>query len=1104
MLHKKSLICAIIILITATFFMAVIGANDSFMRSNICAVTEYEDMSKFDMVTLSSTSSMNWTTSDGTEPKMGHEHGLPGIVLKSTSATNIAQFFSFPSEAIDAYSHRKLSFAAKIICGNNESFKQNCQVILTLHSGDKAFECVGEVTSGGWNVITFDIGTWKHRKNLTGISLSFVGENGYLPLSEVKLSGPYINENDLPKMANFMSYGLYASGMEIEILNRGTPSEALRVSINSQPVNISGSAAVPYKEEDCNAIRIILSNNSDLENLKFNYNYLNGVIGEYASAVKTIPLQPHTNRFSYLVSTCDVSLISSFSLMLDSYSSGQVTIHSIEPVCVYEGYTDDEFGIISSCETDSDQKNLLISGSVYYDFLISHDDHTLVCYQLRTGETFEEVLANGDKPLATSKMSSNFSFEIKTEKLGDFALVSKYAIAALSPEGEHILLSPPISVSGDFGLAETASGSSNIKGLNSEYIYMAVDCGVGYSIIDVYLDRLINSSRSGHLYTIEDTFIYFDSDYVSQLDNKIKNLHAAGCKVYLRLLISADADTSLIPYVNAQIPTEETEFLAVTISTAEAEKHFFAVVDFLSTRYSQITNGKISGLVLGKNVNMMSKYNYSGDIGLIQYAKKLAQSLDLMARTAVISIPNIEILLSISDSKSSDIDIELLLISLCRYFDQSGGLDYSLIIEGAHAPYSLNASMFENAPEEEGEESGDTEEIDRIDETSGSYEEEAETIIQVEPITLSAATEYSDYYCTDNLYTFERVLDNLSKTYKSVPKSYVYCWEPDIAAVGGGLSAAYIYSYYSIMFSEKGSAFIVSLPDGEEGKLGAKKLSYLMKYIDTERNSTGTLCLSALEIFGAESWDELIEGYDEQLINYRSFYENSPLEALPETIKGSYALWDFSSSFGFLDWFEGSNCRSLYIDTANTGEKALCAEISSLSSVSEGYSDMVYSYEYPEDISLMPYIEFEFEISEGGKNALYEVMVIIGGEGHRIEAKKLVKSDVSSNIIVSTADLEQMKQIDYIRFCVRRISGEASDADSAFKIYLKKVTAHSDKYDDQSLENAVLEARAKAQNTLPTGSDLLSAEPKLDFIIAVAIIIIIGVAMAGFYERKQK
>ena len=165
---------------------------------------------------------------------------------------------------------------------------------------------------------------------------------------------------------------------------------------------------------------------------------------------------------------------------------------------------------------------------------------------------------------------------------------------------------------------------------------------------------------------------------------------------------------------------------------------------------------------------------------------------------------------------------------------------------------------------------------------------------------------------------------------------------------------------------------------------------------------------------------------------------------------------------------------------------------------------MVYSYEYPEDISLMPYIEFEFEISEGGKNALYEVMVIIGGEGHRIEAKKLVKSDVSSNIIVSTADLEQMKQIDYIRFCVRRISGEASDADSAFKIYLKKVTAHSDKYDDQSLENAVLEARAKAQNTLPTGSDLLSAEPKLDFIIAVAIIIIIGVAMAGFYERKQK
>ncbi len=1055
------------------------AVSADYMRADIYSVSEYDKIKDFSLNTLAKTSLFCWTDESGNAPTQRYQNGLPGYVLLQQSNDNIAAFYSVPSEPIDAYNYDKFSFAVKILCGEYDTYTQKCQLILTLHSEDNVLECKGEINSGIWNVINFDIGAWKYRKAITAMSIEIVGSEKATALRNVEFSGPYVNKSIDAPMRKFMSDWLSAPGAAIEFINQGHENEALKLHLESQRISISGEALVPYKDFDCNTIKLVLSNNSDLENMQFSYVYLNGETGKLSTKTKNLPLRKGSESFTYLIDTENCHLISFFEMTFDTAGKGDIIIHSIEPVSIYKSPETEDYGSIKSCKADEKKNKLTLEGTVHHSFLISHDDHTLLCYKMRIGESFEDIISQGASPVAKAKMSSKFSFEMKLSELGDLAQASKYAVAACSPEGELTLLSKPKSVEGDFGYADTASGKTNIKGLNGEHLSSAVDIGVGTAIIDVYLDKLINQTQSGYIYTIENSYVYFDADYVSQLDHQIKNLYASDCNVYLRLLLSSYYDLYHVPFASPITGEIESEFLSIDIEKENAEKYLFATIDFISKRYSKDSNGMITGMILGKNVDQRLKSNYSCIENPVEYSKNIANTLEIIARTAIISIPNFEILLSISDEKNSEdsLDSQLLLTSVSRYLEENGGLEFSVVLEGTRTPYSISADMF----------------------NAGTATED-EPKKYLTPIPTDPG---SSYYCADDLETFEGMLSHLSLYSSCSPKTYIYCWKPDTNAIGNGLSAAYIYNYYSIMFSKSASAFVMYLENDDSGKDSLKKLSYLMKYIDTERNLTGELCRSALDVFKKDSFEDLIEGYNEELITYRVFHETSPMENLPSKIKGQFELWNFSSAFGVLDWFAGNGCRSVYIDSSSPGRRALCADIYKNNTENE-FSEIVYRFEYPEDISLMPYIEFVFDIDNGGANSLYEIVLTIGGKGHRLESKMLAHVGREERFIINTSDPNCLEQIDYIRFSIRYISGDSGDDDNGFKLYLKKVSAYSDKYDDQTLSEKIIKARAKARNTILAESSQMQVEPNHDFIIAMVIIIVLAVAIVGFYDRKQK
>lgn len=1067
---RRTIFLSVAVIVFVITMVANCYAEERISNENVFSVTERENMLNFNMSPLATTSHFGWTTQTGATPEQRYERGLAGYVLMNSSDTSSVSFSSNMKAPIDSYSYKNLSFAVNISCESEQELPQNCRFILSLYSGNESIQLEGTVKSGGWNVIDFNVGSWKHRKNITGIIVNIIAKDENIKLTNVDFSGPYVTNEVAPTAPNFMSYELSSSGAEIELVNRGKDDEYIRATLKAQRASINSDAYIPYSEDKLNAVRIVVSNYSLLDEMDFYYTYLDTKLGKYVSDSKTIKLEQTDKPLSYIIQTGDVTLISKFSLILDSTSEGIFSIHAIEPVSFYEGYSDELYGEISECKVNSDKKLLNIEGNVYHIFLTSHDDYTLACYQLRSGENLEELIQNGAKPIASQKMSSRFSFEIKLSKLGEYALISKYAIVAISNEGDYFLICAPTSVKGKFSSAETSSGRTNIKGLQYENVSVAVDSGIGTAVIDVYLDKLTNSTNSGHLYATKDTFIYFSADYIAELDKKIKNLYSAGCKVYLRLLVSADADNALLPYVNPEGMGAGTSLLAVNLSESDAERNFFATVDYIATRYSGITYGKISGLILGKSLDMMNKYNYSGDIYLADYAVTVANALEIMARTAVTSIPEIEIILPVSDARAdkNGFDTELFLLSVCQYLDMGGGLEFSLMLESSHSPYSISEKRIKNG------------------------------------YKLTPANEESNYYCTDNIYVFERILDYLGSKSKSSPKSYIYHWTPDLSALGEELNTAYIYNYYSIMFSDKASSFVISLPTDKMGQKAIDTLGYLMKYIDTERNKDGQLSLSALNVLGAESWTDLISNYNEEKITYRVFYEAKSLEKIPQTVKGRYSLWDFSSAFGSLGWFEGNNCSSVYVDATTPGGKSLCALISGKISDSDGYSDVVYSYEYPEDLSLIPYIEFEFNIDDMGEGTLYEIMVIIGGGGHRLETTKQVHGSQADSIIVSTVNSNELSKMEYLRFCVRRVYDEENNTDGDFKLYLKKVTAYNEKYDDAAFEKAIANSRAIARNSAIVSLEEAPLKARYEFVIAIAIVMVLSVAMVAFYERKQK
>ncbi len=1040
------------------FMLGIVLAVNAFgetVNSNIFTAEVKNSFDGIDLRSISTTANFNWETENGEKINKSTMANLPSYLLTvnaSGESRKKVKFISTPKEAVDMSRCGRIYFAVQYSADEDDH-----EYIMNFELGNGEDSLFSSVTLSGTAryLVSFEVGFFARCRDITSLSLEFVSDTDVD--GKISVSGPYYIKSDDTYAEKFCLVDASLSN-EAQTTHMG-----IVISDSTQKTGFSGRFQSPSRSR-VNYLRLLISTGSVGGTMEMRYSYLNEETGNLTTKAYSVALESSADNFTYIVPLEYADRMISLSFLFDVAREGDITVHSIEAVELYDSDKSDIHGEISRCDFISGEGTVKIKGKIFHDFLIKHTRYTLNCYRLSTAETVSDVISSGAKPVASAKMSSEFQITYKAGRQDKLAAVSRYAIVATDGE-EYIEILPPFHVDGN--QSKTSKDSSDIKGICTPNAFHVTGSGVGVSVVDVYLDLLTNKRKSGFLYSIGDTHVYFDSEYVEEIDKKIKNLCASGCSVYIRLLINADREDVFLPY--AADTESGAVYSAIEVKTEEAKLHLFAVIDFLTTRYSSHADSEIDGYIMGRSVNIPDKYNGSTDSALVSYSDSLASAMEIIALSASVTLKDIKMIVPVSvDAESAEgYDPELFLTSLCNRLDEPGGLDFTVMLESRDLYVSAEGTSLSSSPY--------------------IFDEAGRLIPNNELVIVSSENTQSIEFST-HISELEKMLARLAKHSSSAPDRYIYFWEPAASESDENVLIAYIYMYYSFVFSNQSESFILSLENTDD-----PMLIQLVKYIDTARNQNGELVSFLPEVFGAMSWIEIMPDFNGANLIYRIFSEAGNSDNVSPS--GKYVLFDFSTSFGVLDWFEGDGCQGLSL-VSEAGEKFLCAVMDENSE----HSEIAYCFDYPEKLDIAPYLNFEFSVGSDVSEK-YSVKITVRSGKNVIEAEDIFSGGKKCGFTVDISKIASKADIDSVRICVRSLGEEEGSYD--FK--LLRVSALSKTLSDEQLSRAISQSRAEAKNPA-VGNELEnpSNTPDYEFAFILVAVLVIFVVVAGIYDRNKE
>ena len=706
-----------------------------------------------------------------------------------------------------------------------------------------------------------------------------------------------------------------------------------------------------------------------------------------------------------------------------------------------------------SCTYDNKQNQININGSVLHEVFVEHRDYTVNLYKIDINSSLDTVLKKS-KPLASTEISIKFNFVVNVENVMD--ILSQYVVVLVSPSGTPEFVGAELfpSVKSEF---DSNIDRSLYKGIEVSSASVALESAPSVAIIPINLSKLVSSGHTGYLYSFEDINIFFDKQYIDQLDICVRNLSSLGTQIYFRLLFEPD-DAS-----NGK------EYSIPNLYSKDVTNKLYAYCDFLSSRYSSYKYGYIRGMVIGKNLDDVESCNYSVVKNQEAYSKLLARYGMTVGIAIRNHIPSADIVYSFSNVNSyfgssassiRKISPSDILEELCEYFDEyySGDFDFSITLESSMLP--LNISDF-----------ADEKYID----ISASYDDNYITEANIEII--------SDY------------VDDLEKKYESAPHNFMYVWEPKEKISSNALSCAYSYLYYKLFHTDNLSAFVVSF---EENSDSAYDILSIIKYIDTQNGGNFTAPL--LEFFNKTSWAEIISDFNREDYLHRYHKLFSTLSALPTDVKGSFLYLDLAKSADKSGWFAGSGSSSLEMYNSDKLGRVLSANMKFDAEATEEYAHLFYSYEYCENFVYTPYVAIRFSIeSERKLPEIFELKVSFIDSNNVYEFSQIVYTDEDSYIYVDISEFSTKYMADYIQFSLRPMAQSEGD----YKLLIASVEGFSTKYNNDELEDLISSERLRIRN-LEAHKDS-DDKSNMSVWILITVVFVAGIiaVMLFFFLRRD-
>lgn len=690
-----------------------------------------------------------------------------------------------------------------------------------------------------------------------------------------------------------------------------------------------------------------------------------------------------------------------------------------------------------SCYFDSDNYSINLSGTVKHDVLIKYRNYTIEIYAIPLGENVERIVFDPNiSAIAETPIAVRFQFSKKIESIVE--KYYSYCVALRSQDGERILATDSRYAEVVSSFEFDKSARSEYKGIESELISSASNTGAGRIVIPVFLNRLISEVSSGYVYQTHAENVYFEKNYIEELDAKLRTASSSGAQTYLRILVDGLGGGISIRYVEG---AENVHYYMPDVYDEKTLTRVEAAISFLIKRYEDLQSGIVNGMIVGSRIDDKS-FNYIETENDTVYTDMYALYTMLVANSSRKIRSDIDIVIPFSDvnifdGNTSDSTIEMLI----QKFDHSlsSGLNFSAMIEGSISPLELMDKKL-------------------------------------------SVVDNSEKLYAKNLKLFDEYLNKLAATYKSAPRGFSFAWRVPNELRANELSATYTYSYFKLAECENLSSFIISFTDREEhGEYSAfNTVKNIFEYIDTSKGDS--VVSNVLEMFDADSWQEILDGKAPESPMIRKNLTVPVLKFLPSGFKGQFTYFDFSTSVSLNNWYKGLSCGSLRLDHGSNGT-ALRADMTA--SAFGEYSEFLCLYDYPENFKFTPYLSFRCKIdNDAAKDALFEIMISGGQGSERLTASQTVSSGEESLIVMDISEYTN-GLTDSWKISVRSLDGKAEE----FSISIYDIVGYSMEYDSKTLASNIEEERLRIRNQSQVSEDG-SGVSTLSIIIIIAILVI--------------
>ncbi len=824
------------------------------------------------------------------------------------------------------------------------------------------------------------------------------------------------------------SLGLAANGGTLRQTDDG-----VSLTLDKAGVNVRFEIDKEKVQKNANSLSIVMSNHSfcNTATLQAEYEdgrtvYLELDIGGSGRKTFTVPLE-----------NCE--RIDSVTMYFGNTVGGEIIFYS---VFANEVFDEEIFNLGEISECVLSENKLVLKGSMRHDAVIKHQKDTLSVFTLEAGQNFDDIYSGNIKPIAEN-IPLTIRFELSYITPKDSANLCRYVVAVNSPEGLLPICAPvypDISVS-DYDI--------NFKGIETNVVSGVLESGAGLATVELRLSDIASEGNYGYMVTLDDNRYFFSREYVAELDSKIKTLSGSSCDVFIRL-----------PEMTS-------------VYTMEEQMQVYALVKFLSGRYSSRSTGIIKGYILGNELNekITEGKTFSEYIDAcysLAYTVAAAASSEKNPAAVVFSVSDSWGTEACDGSVSAEMFIKYL-FSVLEYY---GAPLFAIMPELHTNPYGINDTY--------------------ISQNGGSPDKGERTAMK-----LQRASSDCDHIAIDNFNIFFGNYISLLQKHTKVAPKLICSWVVDENTSKTALTASYVYGYYTMFFSEYISAFLVSFKDlGENEVSRLNDLRYKMRYMDTEKSAeAGELAKS---VFGFQDWTDEIENFDSQALKTRTVNDslNLTVGALKDMF-GTYKYWDFSANSSHSGWYTGVNCESLSVENNAGDGRALVAKMTVDSKLTGEYAFFAYTYENKESFKYNDYLMLEFSLLAEDMYDSFEMKITVGGDGFLYEYNATdLFAGSRYTVCLDIRGMTEKELLEYIR-----IGTKNSTNGKNYSVKLYSVTAASAKYSNEDLAELI---RSEKDRILGLDREQTASVPSSDWIIIVAITLIATAFIMVMLSRAKK